>query len=481
MDRIGKNVFALIGSRLLSGIIIFFVFRELLPYLGPELYGKYTLVTAYVALFTFVVDLGMQQVVIKRVSEDRGMAAAYLGNFLVNQLVMGFAVALVANIAAHFIYEPLIRQAIFIGSIALFVNALTIPFTAIITAHQRMHFIAGVNFLNTMMNAGLLLLAIYLRQHLFFLMAIGIVIAVVDLIIYAALTGKRFTRPAFALDLGLWKEMYRMMLPFTLLVGFTIIYNRIDVIILRHFTEDTVVGFYTAAYKFLDILAFVPAVVGSSLFPFFSEEMKHAGYDRVRGALTRFSRYMIALALPMGVGMTLLADRIVAFSWSEKFAESVLPLQILIWAMVITFSYAPIANLVYSQKTKGATKIAALAVTLNIVLNVIFIPRFSLYASAVITVLTELVVGLAFLLLAEKLVRFSFFSAWLKPLLAGLVMGLAVWTLRGLPLLVVVGTGGVVYFLGLSILRFWKKEDWQYLKLVLRREEVATSTDVLRN
>lgn len=81
MQRIGKNIFSLGISRVVSGAIIFLVHARLANYLGAENFGRFALILAFYTIFLLMVDIGMSKYVIKKVSEDRSLASRYLGNF----------------------------------------------------------------------------------------------------------------------------------------------------------------------------------------------------------------------------------------------------------------------------------------------------------------------------------------------------------------------------------------------------------------
>ena len=81
MLHIGRNIFSLLISRILTAVILFLVYTRLLQYLGPEIAGQYGLMAAYLTVFSFFVDLGMQQLVIKKISEDKTQTSKYLSNY----------------------------------------------------------------------------------------------------------------------------------------------------------------------------------------------------------------------------------------------------------------------------------------------------------------------------------------------------------------------------------------------------------------
>ena len=100
---------------------------------------------------------------------------------------------------------------------------------------------------------------------------------------------------------------------------------------------------------------------------------------------------MAIIAIPMGVGTTLLANKIILLIFGSQYTPSVVALQILIWSSVIIFLSGAFTILVQtSNKQMVVTQITAVNVVLNVVLNLILIPHFSYIAASVVTVVTEL-------------------------------------------------------------------------------------------
>src|SRR6185295_17234724 len=97
MMHIGRNILSLLISRVLAAAILFLVYTRLIQYLGPEAAGQYGLMAAYLTVFNFFVDLGMQQLVIKKISEDRTQASKYLANYFGIQFVLGLVFMLIMD------------------------------------------------------------------------------------------------------------------------------------------------------------------------------------------------------------------------------------------------------------------------------------------------------------------------------------------------------------------------------------------------
>src|SRR3989338_5044461 len=261
MLHIGRNIITLLISKILGAVIIFLVYTRLIQYLGPEVAGQYGLLAAYLTVLSFFVDLVMQQLVIKKISEDKTQVAKYLGNYLSIQFGLGlFFMCLMDIIIWNAGYPPLVRHSLYVIVLGLFLSSMTMPLMAVINGFQKLSIIARVNFFNSLVNAAMMLVAVTFTKSIFFLAFIPVVVAGIDILIYSIIVHRKFTPFQFQFDRAFVKQMFIWNMPFMLLTIFSI-YNRIDTLILPHLRNFTENGYYTAVYKFCDTLAFLPAVV----------------------------------------------------------------------------------------------------------------------------------------------------------------------------------------------------------------------------
>src|SRR5947207_376700 len=137
MLHIGRNIISLLISRILAAVILLLIYTRLIQYLGPTANGQYGLMVAYLTIFNFFVDLGMQQYVIKKISEDKTQASKYLSNYFGIQFCLGVIFMLIMYTIISFAHYPdLVRHALYITGISLLLSSMTMPFMAVINAFQ---------------------------------------------------------------------------------------------------------------------------------------------------------------------------------------------------------------------------------------------------------------------------------------------------------------------------------------------------------
>lgn len=487
MSSPSKNILWLSISRIISLVLLFLAYTQLFRYLGPYNSGQLQFVLSYVTLFGVVIDFGIQQYMVKKISEDRSRAKQYFHNFLAVEVILAALVyGAMVGVAWFNGYEPIVIKAIMIAGFGAAIHGLTYPFLSVVTSFYDLKKAAFLNFLSSAINVSVIFLTIWVGGGILMLTTQQVIYAVVAVIIYYFFIQKHIGKPEVlhglrTLDWSLVKKIFKAALPFALLVGFSTVYNRIDVILITKYLGYTQTGLYTAAYKFFDLLAFFPAVVSHSLYPLFARLMIQHKIEEVRGTLERYLRFMMALALPIAVGGTIFARPIIILLAGQEFADAAPVLAVLVWAPAVLFIYIVANSIVISQLTKFAMAVTGLNVIVNIIGNIILLPRIGIRGAAIMTIASELLQGLFyFYFIRRKITNFKFFSLLWKPLLASGIMGLAIWFIQEQPLFYAIPLGAVVYGMVLAVLGFFHKDDLLFIKSLISKGYVPEEAKIER-
>jgi O-antigen/teichoic acid export membrane protein len=291
------------------------------------------------------------------------------------------------------------------------------------------------------------------------------VIANFVLVIISYFMSRKFltSRPQF--DFKYWKYIIKESLPLGVVIVLGLIYFKIDTIMLSIMKDSTAVGIYGAPYKILEILITIPSIFMGSVFPLISKYIKERDF-RFRESFKISFDFMLCLAVPLVVGIYLLAKPIVHLILGPEFMASTLVLQYLIFAVLIIFVGTIMGNFVIAANLqKKLVWVYLFSVLFNITGNLILIPRYSYIGSSITTIATEsLVCACAYFIVYKNLKLVPKFDVFFKVLFSALIMGLFLYYLAGLNLLVLIVLGSVIYFSVLYLTGGIKKE--MILKMV---------------
>jgi O-antigen/teichoic acid export membrane protein len=429
-----------------------------------------------VTIFGVIVDFGIQQYIIKKISEQPSRAKVYFQNFLAIEIVLAAIVYIALLVVAKSNnYEPLVFHAIAVAGIGMATHALTYPFLAVMSAFHDLRKVALINFFNSLINFIIIVSAITFHRSIVFLVSNQLIFGLLAITLYSRFVRKRIPSldvlKGFAsIDGQLVKKILLAAVPFALLVGFSTIYNRIDMVLISKFLGYEQTGLYAAAYKFFDFIGFFPSVVSFSLYPVFAGYVAAKNFVQLRETVEKYLRFMTAIAFPMAIAGMILSRHIITLLAGDEFLPAAKVLAVLVWAPAALFIYVVANALVISQLTKKAVLVTGLNVAINVVGNILLLPRIGIMGAAIMTVVSELLQGIFYIIVVrKKIVQFRFWVFIWQPLLASLVMGIVLWYIRDFGLYLTIPVGGIIYLLSLFSLQFYEPGDIDFVKKLISK------------
>ncbi len=221
------------------------------------------------------------------------------------------------------------------------------------------------------------------------------------------------------------------------------------------------VGFYNAAYRPVTVALAVPLTYFQGLFPALSRTWAE-GPERLRDLAERSLRLCAIVAVPLGIGGTLLAEPIIALLFGAQYAASALPLRLLVWSaalVILRGSYRHSLNAAGLQNLD--LRCASVSCGLNVGLNVLLIPRYGMLGAAAATVFADAIwFVMAAWFFNRRIAPLSPVAALARPIVAGAVMGAVLWF--GMPVFWIMraAVAVVVYFITLRVLGEPEVRTW---------------------
>ncbi len=180
---------------------------------------------------------------------------------------------------------------------------------------------------------------------------------------------------AVALFRRSWR--YGLIMWVTNLVGFAAL--RVDMFLLSSIKGTAAVGVYSVAVTFAELLWFVPNALNAVMLPKVSGEG-----DAALDVTVRLERVLWPLTLVAGVGLFVVAAPLIPMLYGRDFAAAAIPLALLLpGAVAMALTTMPASYLSGIGKPKLWTRAAAANLVVNVVANVVLIPRFGIAGAAI--------------------------------------------------------------------------------------------------
>jgi O-antigen/teichoic acid export membrane protein len=373
---------------------------------GPVGYGDFTVMMAYSALFYIVTDFGLNAIVTRDLSADEGKTALYFRNLLALRLVMAavlFAVGVLVLLL--FPYSQFVKVGIVISLLTIFTQALYTSGNAVFQTKLRYDLSVVASALGSL--AILLLTAFFVMTGRGILAVVasyvigGVLMVLASLVFIQRMTGA----VGFAIKAKVWRYLFLAALPLGITTIFTVVLQRADAIMLSLMTSSDVVGFYGAAYKIFEFALVFPTFFINSVYPVMVRHFKES-HEKLLST-TKLSGLVLFVISLVGMGLGyLLAPLMIRIIAGPEFASSVLALRLLLLGLPVFYLSALFLWLLITLgKQNQIPFVYAIGAAANIILNFVFIPRYSLYAAAVTTWVSELLILVLLAILSYRVLR----------------------------------------------------------------------------
>ena len=469
VQRIAKNTGVLLMAEVVSKAFGFFFVMYTARYLGAEGFGILSFALAFTGIFGVFSDLGLSTLTVREVARDKTLASKYLGNIAVMKLILVVItfglIAITINLLG---YPNQTIKVVYLVALSVIFGTFSNMFNSIFQACERMEY----KSVGTILNSVLLLVgALFAISQGFSVVSFASLYFIVSAIVlgYSLIVCVwKFTKPKLEGDWGFWKPTIKEALPFGLTGTFITIYVWTDSVMLSLMKGDEVVGWYTAAYRLVLALLFIPTAFNSAVFPLMSRFYISSG-NSLKFMLEKHFKYMIIIGFPVGVGITLLADRFILLIFGAEYIPSIIVLQILTWAIVLIFARTALERVLESANRQIiVAEVFGSCALLNVILNVILIPKYSYIGAAWATLVTDFAVfALIFvwsLKIGYNILNKRLICAVGKVLAASLLMGIFIEYFKDQNLMILIPIATIIYF-GLNFLiKIFDEEDIKIMR-----------------
>lgn len=469
LHRLVKNTSVIFISQILSYVLGFFITMYTARYLGAEGYGILSLALSITGIFGILADLGLNTLMVREIARNKELADTYISNtFLMKIILSLLTFGLMFSVVNIIGYSSTVSTVIYLITFSVIINAFVGVFNAVFQAHEKMEYVSVSTILSSIAMLLGTAVGIYYHYDLIYF-AMLYIISYGLVFIYISITYLwKFSLPRIHIDLSFWKPTIKEAWPFGITSLSGTLYTYIDSIMLSIIQGNTVVGWYSAAYRLMLITLFIPNTVNTAIFPVMSR-FYTSSRDSLNLMYERYFKYMLIIGIPMGFGTTILADKIILLIFGSGYTQSILALQILIWTMVFTFAGASFVQLLQSVNRQIViTKISIICVLINILLNLVLIPRYSYIGASFATLLTEVVL-VAYIIstsckMGYGIPKKTIFKNFLKVLGATMIMSIFLIFFKNLNLFLLIISAIIIYFISLYILKGVDDVDMALIK-----------------
>lgn len=483
-----------IGYMGLSNVLLSLSGLFSLPFLSRNLpvrdYGIWLQVVTTLSIMPALTTFGLPYALVRFLASERDKNAVQDGFYSVVLVVL---VSNVAIACCAILLKPLFalalfgRQEVIVELIGLLlpVEALWTVCVGMLRAFQKVALLSSLNVARTYGEIGLTICALSQNKGLSGAVQACATVRFSLLLVLLVYLVRRIglSWPKF----GCLKAYLAFGLPTVPANISSWIVNAGDRYVLGLFLGPAAIAHYSPGYSVGSVVSIYAHVLGMVLPAILSELYDHGKVELVRGYLKYSLRYFLALAIPSAFGVSVLGNKLLLILTTPEIAASgsfVVPLVATATVLHgVGIAVSQVLVVFKDTRTIGAGWLVAAAI--NLVLNIILVPRIGLLAAAFTTLLSFLLCLVWFLSYSFRYLPFPFDWAFVsRSVIASLAMSVVLYVLDASGFLEVAGAivvGAAVYAVVLLVLKAFDRSEFiMFQQLIRSRKSRVESVDVLK-
>ena len=472
----GASLLTQVSTPASSFLLVFFIAR----FLGVSGLGTFSSALSLLYMFQAFTSLGFQHLITREVAQDKSKASRLLVNSSllggIFSIFMAGVMCLVVNLVTD---DVSIIHSVFFLSFALIPSTLALVCESVCRGFEKIEYIAISQITGNVFKVLLGLFFLFKGYGIVTLMIVimGSHFIIFCLSLYFAL--KCVSIKHYDVDFGFCKWITKEIPVFALIFIFSSIRRNIDVLILTNLLGSIEVGFYSAAYKLMNICKLVVSCYIVAVQPVIFKLFKSSP-ENYKLICEDSIRYLIILTLPIAVGVILLSDNIILLIFKKEFLPSADVLNILIWLLILYSFNQIISNaLIAGNMQKVNMKANFIGMTGNICLNLLLIPYLGFIGAGIANLVAAAITLIyQYYFVSKHLFKLNFINLIRKPLIATVLMALIILLLRNVNLFILIVISAIAYLSFLLLLKTFSKKEKQIILQLWKGEQYVSISKV---
>jgi len=361
----------------------------------PEEFGKASMFTLAFNLLLNIALLGADQSFVRMFYEkEEEKRRNLLWEALLPSLFIGFVIFIFIGIfwknlslvlfgdSNHFLPILLLGLTILIGTVERFA-------TLAVRMKKRGIAFSTLRVVNGITNAAFTILYALLVSRTFYAIIVGTLFSHIISALLAIYFEKELWFGKFKIELSSIKSIVRYGIPFVPTFLITWLFQSIDRLALRNYTDFNEIGLYSAAFKVVSIMGLI-----QTGFTTFWVPVSYESYENnpeSTGIFEKTSLFISAAMFMLGMSILLFKDIIfLLLARSYRTAAQISPFLILMPIMG-TVDYVTGQGISFKKKTYWYIIRAVVAATVNIIGNLLFVPVYGAKGAAFTTGISYIV------------------------------------------------------------------------------------------
>jgi O-antigen/teichoic acid export membrane protein len=398
------NTLWLFSEKIARVVVGLFLTIWVTRYLGPEQFGIYSYALSFVGIFNAIITLGLDDITIRELIKNKSKEVAnqILGTSFALKFISSIVMMGVIVVIARFNTNSDSESLIFIFLMAYIFQSFNVigcfyqakaESKYIVIASSLSMAVSSIIKIYLLLNNGTLyqFVLVYLLDS---------VVVALGLIYFYVQQNNNIYQWKFSRVIA--KQLLKDSSPLIISGSLTLVYTKVDQIMINSMLGVIEVGYYAAAIRLTEFWYYVPMLIVGSIFPKIIEYKKNSK-ELYQSKLEKLHTFLYMISITIVTIVFFNSDRIIDILYGHQYSNSAVVLQIHIFSFIFVSLSAASSRWVYIENLQYTAIYRVLfAAILNIVLNYIFIPSHGIKAAAAATLFSQVISSYAMYGLINK-------------------------------------------------------------------------------
>lgn len=369
--------------------ISFLVGIYIARYLGPSNYGLFNYVVSFVGLFGFLTSFGIDNIASREIIKNHNRKNEIIATSFYIKTIGSLLAIISVFIVSIFTTKDLFTLGLIwifsLNFIPQAFNIIEIYFQSQVLSKK----VVTAQIISNIISTILKIICITLNKGIFWLT----IIYIIETCIYSSILLYSFRK--FGNHIRNWKfdkkiaksllkDSWPLMLS-SIAVG---IYMKIDQVMIKNMLGNEQAGIYAVAVKLSEVWYFIPMLICTSLSPTIIKTLD-ISKELFENRLKKLYSLMFWMSFIIASTTTILAYPIIKILFGTQFLGAITVLQIYVWAgIAVSLGVAIGQYLLANNFTKISFYNTLIGAIMNVILNLILIPKMGINGAAIATLLS---------------------------------------------------------------------------------------------
>ena len=432
--QIGFSYLFTILTFVLSPILIVLLTRTL----SITEYGVYSILSATISILKSIFILGLSGFIITRLPSFKyPKKVRAMFSIITFELVFLLAILsilfipLIQNTLLFYLKIEGYKLEFQLSLIIIFVSLFFNLFSYYLVANRKMEFNSFVCFLSKCLWIIFLIPAFLILKKInlpivFSIWLLGFIVSLIIIVLYIRKDVSFFFAKVKTISSPLLKNALFFSLPLVPVTMSSWIITVADRYMLNYYKGAALTGIYSLSYSLVGIVLAFSAIISTVLYPYIAKAWGEKKNHHI--LFNAMLKYSLMIILPAMVGLLVMREQIITLvSGIDYIAGSSAIVILISFPLFDSLINIYTRNLLLREKTKIMSSVYISGAILNIVLNVLLIPRYGINGAAIATIISYSFMFIVFYFISRKQFSWDFeFLRIFRIIAASILMGIII-------------------------------------------------------